>query len=184
LIDPSIDTGRKDYVLVAADVIVRLPKSNTEWLNPQLAQSSGDSTPPLTINKITPEALFISPPRGNFPNIKVVTNTLNTQQTFTLDALLDSGATSSFIDSTWAQGHSPYLSPLPFPQKVSNADGTMNSHSTITHHVQLHITVQGHICLKWFFVTNLGNKKMIIGIDWLKDHNPQIDWITGKLTYD
>jgi len=161
-----LHSDTKDDATVAP--VVCLSKSSTPRPNPQEAQSIEDSTPPLNINEIAPEALFISPPSGIFPDIQVVTNTLNTQQTFTLHALLDSGAMSSFVDSSWVQKESLSLDPLLTPQKVFNANSTQNNCSMITHQVQLRIAVQGHVCLKWFFVTNLGkSKEMIIGINWL-----------------
>jgi len=144
-----------------------------------------DSTPPLQISEIHPEALFISPPRNTFPDVKVIANTLDTQDIYTIHALLDSGATASFIDSQWAKENNLSSLPLLAPQNVFNADGTKNLHGRVTHQVQLHITVQEHVCLKWFFITNLGkSKKMIIGMDWLKEHNPSIDWAKGILKFN
>ncbi|KAJ8700508.1 hypothetical protein PTI98_003523 [Pleurotus ostreatus] len=31
-----------------------------------------------------------------------------------------------------------------------------------------------------FYVTNLGNVDVILGLTWLKKHNPEIDWKTGE----
>ena len=136
------------------------------------------------MNEIAPQALFKSN-SGHFPDVSVITHTLDTQETFTLNALLDSGATASFVDTEWCHQNQLSLTPLPVPQKVLNADGSANSHGKVTHQVQLRIAIQGHVCLKWFFVASLGKtKKMIIGADWLKEHNPRIDWITGKLTFN
>ncbi|GJF00541.1 hypothetical protein PsYK624_168340 [Phanerochaete sordida] len=35
-----------------------------------------------------------------------------------------------------------------------------------------------------FAVTNLGKSPMFIGYEWLKHHNPSIDWRGGKLVFD
>ena len=160
-------------------------KSSVVRPNPEEVLYHGDSTPPLHIAEIRLEALFISPPHNTFPDVKVIANTLDTQDVYTIHTLLDSGATASFIDSQWAQKNNLSTLPLLSPQNVFNADGTQNLHGCVTHQVQLCIAVQGHVCLKWFFITNLGkSKKMIIGIDWLKEHNPSIDWAKGSLKFN
>ncbi|OJA13394.1 hypothetical protein AZE42_12609, partial [Rhizopogon vesiculosus] len=33
-----------------------------------------------------------------------------------------------------------------------------------------------------FMIMDLGSKDVIIGIDWLRFHNPEIDWNTGKFS--
>ena len=75
-------------------------KSSPVRPNPEEAENRThrDSTPLLHISEIRPEALFISPPRNTFPDVKVVVSTLDTQDIYTINTLLDSGATASFID--------------------------------------------------------------------------------------
>ena len=35
-----------------------------------------------------------------------------------------------------------------------------------------------------FYITGLGNQKIILGFPWLKKHNPQINWKTGNITWE
>jgi hypothetical protein len=32
-----------------------------------------------------------------------------------------------------------------------------------------------------FAVTKLGNQEMLLGLPWLKAHNPEVDWVTGEV---
>ncbi len=35
----------------------------------------------------------------------------------------------------------------------------------------------------WFYITKLGNQKVILGLPWLKQVNPNIDWLTGTVSF-
>ena len=34
-----------------------------------------------------------------------------------------------------------------------------------------------------FYITGLGNQKVILGLPWLRKHNPEIDWEKGTVTW-
>src|SRR6266702_4476562 len=62
------------------------------------------------------------------------------------------------------------LTPLPNPLPVYNIDGTHNAAGDMTH------------CEKVIAeVTDLGRNQMILGYTWLRHHNPEIDWTSGKV---
>ncbi|KIM54687.1 hypothetical protein SCLCIDRAFT_99939, partial [Scleroderma citrinum Foug A] len=67
-------------------------------------------------------------------------------------ALLDSGATGCFVDNSWALDRHLQLSKLMKPVPVLNVDGTRNE-----------------------------EVPLILSHDWLKKHNPNIDWTTGDV---
>ncbi|KIM52334.1 hypothetical protein SCLCIDRAFT_93187, partial [Scleroderma citrinum Foug A] len=75
--------------------------------------------------------------------------------TIEVEALLDSGATGCFVDKSWALDRHLWLSKLMKPVPVLNL---------------------------WCAVTCLGKVPLILGHDWLKKHNPDIDWTTGDVT--
>lgn len=110
-------------------------------------------------------------------------DTLDTQSRFKVNALLDSGATGLYVDRTWIEKNGIKTQPLDFPLEIYNADGTKNNAGTITHEVELRFAVQGHVSKGWFHVVNLNRKSMIIGMEWLRRHNPVIDWIKGTIEY-
>jgi len=107
-------------------------------------------------------------------------NTLDTQEAFKVNALLDSGATGLYVDRSWVEKNNIKTTPLQFPVHAYNADGSPN-HST--QEVELRFAIQGHVSKGWFHVVNLNKKAMIIGMSWLRTHNPQIDWETGFIKF-
>ena len=40
---------------------------------------------------------------------------------------------------------------------------------------------QTHLECAHFAVTGLGKQKVILGLSWLHEHNPEVDWKTGKV---
>jgi len=73
------------------------------------------------------------------------------------------------------------VSKLDKPLPVTNADGSPNVIGSITEYVLLHMKIGEHEELWTFFVSDLGDSSVFIGIDWLKYHNPHVDWRQGKI---
>ena len=67
------------------------------------------------------------------------------------------------------------------PIPVYNVDGTLNEAGSITEVVSLILHYNNHSERMTFCVTNLGTQKLILRHSWLRKHNPEIDWSTGKV---
>jgi hypothetical protein len=63
---------------------------------------------------------------------------------------------------------------------VRNIDGTSNVAGPITRYAELDLKIGDHEEKAAFMITDLGSDDVIIGIDWLRYHNPEIDWNAGK----
>ena len=63
---------------------------------------------------------------------------------------------------------------------VINVDGTPNKAGQITEYVQAYVEIGSHKTTQHLFVTNLGNKEIMIGYSYLYKHNPNIDWRKGQ----
>ena len=50
--------------------------------------------------------------------------------------------------------------------------------------ISLELKIGDHTERIDFGVTNLGKGEIFLGHDWLKRHNPSIDWTTGKVTFN
>ncbi len=70
---------------------------------------------------------------------------------------------------------------IPIP--VYNADGTCNTSGDITEYVELRMMIRGHVECINLAVTNLGKKDLYLGHDWLKCHNPLVNWNTGAIIF-
>ena len=74
--------------------------------------------------------------------------------------------------------------PLRFPIPVYNADGQLNVDGPISEMITLQLRIDNHIERIDFGVTNLGKEQIFLGHDWLKRHNPSIDWRKGTVTFN
>lgn len=96
------------------------------------------------------------------------------------EALVDSGATTNFINSTFVKKHHLEKKQVAKPLNVTNADGTINTAGTITHYVKARLQLGNHVTEHNLYIINLGDKDMMIGYTYLYAHNPEIDWLHGK----
>ena len=64
---------------------------------------------------------------------------------------------------------------------VYNVDGTLNEAGSIRHIVELVLSYKDHTECAQFAVTNLGNQDLILGLSWLREHNPEVDWQTEEV---
>jgi len=100
-----------------------------------------------------------------------------------VQALIDSGAGGKFIDQNYARSLDLPTIPLRKPLKVLNVDGTPNKKGTIRHKVRLSITIGTRTKRHTLYVSGLGKQKIILGLPWLRDENPDINWKAGKLRW-
>ncbi len=70
---------------------------------------------------------------------------------------------------------------IPIP--VYNADGTRNQGGDITEFVELSMMIGEHRERIDLAVTNLGKKDIYLGHDWLKRHNPSVNWERGTIIF-
>jgi len=98
-----------------------------------------------------------------------------------VEALLDCGATGSLIDrdfvclkgmNTWTLSHN-----IP----VFNVDGSPNEAGQISEVVDVVLRYKTHSERMLLAISRLGKQNLILGYDWLKDHNPKIDWEKGEV---
>ena len=72
----------------------------------------------------------------------------------------------------------------PLPLRVYNADGTLNGSGSITEFVEVRFSIRDHAEIMPLAVTDLGTTDVFIGYEWMKKHNPSVDWEKGTLTLD
>jgi hypothetical protein len=99
-------------------------------------------------------------------------------------ALLDSGTTENFIDPNYTRELKLPIEELAEPCKVFNVDRTQNHHRQITHHTDLEVRMGDQTRTMCFFLTNLGEQKVILGYPWFAAVQPIIDWAKGWIAYE
>jgi hypothetical protein len=108
--------------------------------------------------------------------------TLDTRGVFSTTALLDSGAPDSFIDKGMIDLYKLKVETLDQPIPIFNADGGSNKLGDITGFVDLDMMIGNHKEIMWLHATSLGQERIFIRHDWLRQHNPDIDWETRGIT--
>uniref|UniRef100_A0A0W0G2E2 Putative reverse transcriptase-rnase h-integrase n=1 Tax=Moniliophthora roreri TaxID=221103 RepID=A0A0W0G2E2_MONRR len=98
-------------------------------------------------------------------------------------ALLDSGAGGRFISTELTQTLGKRWIRLPEKIWVFNVDGTANKTAWITHVVELEFQIAGKEFRENFMISGIGDEEMILGLPWLRYHNPSINWETGEMQF-
>lgn len=115
----------------------------------------------------------------------VISLTVPSLSLSSVKALVDSGATDSFVDSAFVRKHGIKLLKLPGPRPLRLFDGGLAPSGPITHFVELDIRppmgpCHGHR----FLVTLLDHSvSLVLGIDWLSSLNPSIDWKSPTIRF-
>jgi Retroviral aspartyl protease len=112
----------------------------------------------------------------------LIKETENSKTVETL-GLIDSGAGGKFIDQNYAKNAGFTIQKLKEPITARNVDGTENKRGKITSFVDLELTINGRQKNTRLLVSGLGKQKIILGFPWLNEHNPDINWKTGELTW-
>ena len=100
-------------------------------------------------------------------------------------ALVDSGAASSFIHTTFVHRHSIDLQLKASPQKLEVVDGRPIASGAITHEtIPLRLEIGSHAEDIQLNVADIGHYPIILGSPWLELHNPTIDWSQHRVAFD
>jgi hypothetical protein len=101
------------------------------------------------------------------------------------EALIDSGATDNFIDTTFLQHQGLPSIVKTKPEPFELLDGNAPSSGPITHKAQFDLSILNPDFLGMqeckFQVTKLGHFPVVLGLPWLSKVKPDIDWDNGKL---
>ena len=101
--------------------------------------------------------------------------TTDTSELHFVKALLDCGATRSFInrDFVCSKGMNTWTLSCNIP--VFNVNGSPNEAGQISEVMDIVLRYKTHSKRMLLAISGLGKQSLILGYDWLKDHNPRID---------
>ncbi|KAF8756014.1 hypothetical protein RHS01_04650 [Rhizoctonia solani] len=105
------------------------------------------------------------------------------KQAESIEVLIDSGATSSFMHPQTAESLRLPLIDLPSPCTVTMLNGLSPQAGKIWKKASLTFSLDGKQMTETFLICNTGSHAAILGLKWLDAHNPEIDWNTQTLTF-
>src|SRR5947208_4085382 len=132
------------------------------------------------LRTIFPEAAFIPKQRQVKVPVQLQSKSLHSN----VHTLLDSGATDNFISPLIVNRFNIQTYGLPRPKVVRNVDGTKNSIGPMTDVVTLEVHYHNYKIPLCFYVMNLGDDAMLLGMPLLAAYNPEINWQTGIFSGD
>jgi len=117
-------------------------------------------------------------------HIMVTIRVHGTTRQMTIQTMSDSGATEDFIDKGFCSKYNIRTTRATRIREVYLADGRPSAMGPITHTAKVPIDIGSHRELATFQVAKLPNHEVILGMPWLKQHSPRIDWGQGKITFE
>jgi len=105
-------------------------------------------------------------------------------ESVTINAMIDSGATENFIDREVCNKHGIKMIKAKKPREIYLADGKPSAMGPVTHMMKVPMDISSHRELATFQVANLQNHEVILGMPWLREHNPTIDWNDKRITFN
>jgi len=119
--------------------------------------------------------------RGTSLLLPVEIGTTDTSKLHSVKALLDCGATGSLIDRDFVCSKGMNTQTLSYNIPVFNVNGSPNEAGQISEVVDVVLRYKTHSERMLLAVSGLGKQNLILGYDWLKDHNPKINWEKGEV---
>ncbi|QRV73374.1 Transposon Tf2-1 polyprotein [Ceratobasidium sp. AG-Ba] len=99
-----------------------------------------------------------------------------------IPTLVDSGCSKNFLDINFAKNNNIPLTPLVNPRTVIAIDGK-ELPNKIKNKTTLEVEIKGWTFDVTFFIMDLGDTDMILGLDWLQDADPDINWKTLEISW-
>ena len=127
---------------------------------------------------------FVKGSKGRDLKLQITIENTESGSQLRANALLDSGATGSCINREFVKKNHLTVRTLPIKMPVYNADGTLNADGSIEGFTEVRMIVGDHAERIELAVTNLGSTDIFLGLDWLRFHNPSIDWTESLITFD
>ena len=116
------------------------------------------------------------------PQFRIPVTVCGRNRSIEVAVMIDSGATSVFVNRQFVEKHNVVTHKLFKPIAVRNVDGTSNKAGYIEDWCRLRLQSGTYEEVVDFLITDLGSEDMILGLPWLRKVNSTIDWESGEVT--
>jgi len=99
-------------------------------------------------------------------------------------ALLDSGATKNFMSLDYAKHLHLPIKTLKEPRKLFNVDGTPNKARDLKYYMDLGTRTGTQTKTLQYFLSDLGDSRVILGYPWFAVAQPKINWARGWIAHN
>ena len=99
-------------------------------------------------------------------------------------SLLDLGATENFMSLDYAKHLHLPIKTLREPRRLFNVDGTPNKAGDLKYYTNLTTWTGTAARTLRYFLSDLGDSRVILGYPWFAAAQPKINWARGWIAYD
>ena len=117
------------------------------------------------------------------PSIRIRVTIVHKGKPIEVIALVDSGAEGNYMNDKFVLKHGIETHKLNPPIYVTNVDGTFNQQGIMTQAATVRMEIGTHLEDIECAVTNIGKHDMLLGMDWLMAHNPEINWTHSTISF-
>jgi len=112
--------------------------------------------------------------------VRHLTAPVTLAESIKMTAMVNLGAMGNFIHLRFVKEHNLVTkSRMPFP--VVDVNGCLLTHAN--QQVKTQMAIRNHSEILTFDVVPLGVHNLILGLLWLQQHDPQLHWASGKITF-
>ncbi|XP_010607408.1 retrotransposon-like protein 1 [Fukomys damarensis] len=109
---------------------------------------------------------------------------VNPYHSIAVQALVDSGSEGNFMDENFAQEHYVELYEKPYPEEIHTVDGSLIGQEPVWLYTEPLVCMhQNHQESIEFDIIPSPNFSVVLGVNWLRLHSPDVDWIQGRCTF-
>ena len=179
---PSLPVNNNQFTCLEVEEVSDEGQATDEQDTPKIPKIPKCPKPPKWENKLPRSyKIAVASPGSKSLKIPVQVQTTDTGEIHGVEGLVDCGADGEFLDSEFIKRNKIPTRQLVRPIPVNNVDGSPNENGPIREVADLVLRYKGHTERIVFAVTQLGKEDMILGLPWLKEHNPEIDWNTEEV---
>jgi hypothetical protein len=112
--------------------------------------------------------------------VRLLTALITLADSIKMTAMVDSGTMGNFIHPRFIKLHKLVMKPCE-PLVVNDVNGRLLS--CVDRQAEIQMTIRGHSEMLTFDVAPLGKHNIVLGLPWLQQHDPIVQWSSGKLTF-